>query len=381
VLALGGGEDKIGGGLDRARLVSFAGLDFELAADALTNERLARVARPRAAALEAASASSLAASRFAAVSPVVITSGAHSTGGDRGSAPELTGRPPAATPSVTPASSAGSSSPSAGATPSVSAGAGALCWQWRRAESGEVAGGVGEVLTRFGQASVAERPEGVVARVSLAEDPRAAHLVLSGLAALLLHRRGGCILHSASVALEGRVIAFVGPSGAGKSTACRHVTEAQLFSVDRLALLPVLAGAASPAEPPRRAPGADAAGSNRAGADMPVMWFAHPLPGGTRSALDLPSAPESWLPLAGVLRVVRGEQGAAVRSLTGASAVLALRESAFQIGSGASAEVELLSTLEALAHTLPVGRLELALGACLAPELRRWLVDQTEEYR
>jgi hypothetical protein len=343
VLALGGSEDKIGGGLDRAQLVSFAGLHFELAADAQTNERLARVASAAPVVGGHASASRRSATASPNVSPVLIASWASAGLGEPD--PERAPTPTEAVPRGAPRRD------------------GALSWRWRRGEAAQ--GGEGEVLTPFGRASVAERPGGMLAHVWLSEDARAAHLVLSGLAALLLHRRGGGILHGASVALDGRAIAFVGPSGAGKSTACRHVPEGELFSVDRLAVLPVTAPSAT---------GAGSAGAR-------AMWFAHPLPGGTRAAADLPSAEERWLPLAGVLRVQRATEGARVCGVAGAGAVATLRESAFQIGSGASAEAELLATLETLAHGVPVARLELALGACLTPVLRRWLVDQPQEMK
>jgi energy-coupling factor transporter ATP-binding protein EcfA2 len=170
----------------------------------------------------------------------------------------------------------------------------------------------------------------------------------------LLHREGGAILHAASVELDGAIVAFVGPSGAGKSTACRHVAGATLFSVDRLAVRP--------------APG------------LPEpMWVAHPLPGGTRSPADLASSAEGWRPLAGALRVHQAAEGAHIRSVGTAAAVALLRQSAFQIGAEPAAETELLASLERLATHVPVARLELALGASLTGELRRWLVDQTRD--
>jgi hypothetical protein len=363
VLALDGGEDKIGGGLDRARLASFAGLHFELAASALTNERLARVARPLT--LAATGASSRPSSAFTGVSP-----------GPAGARWACIAPPCRVLECGEPADMPVPPPPEPQASEPSPSGA-ALRWRWRSASDGnDPHGGEGEVLTRFGGARVAERPGGTVARVWLGADPRAAHFVMSGLASLLLHRRGGALLHSASVALDDRVFAFVGPSGAGKSTACRHVAGAELFSVDRLAVLPVPARAG--------APGSGLSGSGAASGAVPAMWLAHPLSGGTRSTADLPSAPDGWLPLAGVLRMQRGApvpppEGARIRDAAGAIAVATLRESAFQLGSGASAEAELLGTLEALTRSVPVARLELTLGASLAPALRRWLVDQAKD--
>jgi hypothetical protein len=373
VLALDGGEDKIGGGLDRAWLVSFAGLHFELEASALTNARLARVAQTLAPKLTR-SGSCPSSGASAGVSPTPHASGAAAAAHDP-SQPGLAQScvmprcrvlefrvPAAAKEPVT--------------VPSESLPGGvALRWRWHGPGDGPAESGEGEVLTRFGRARVAQRSGGMLAHVWLGEDPRAAHLVLSGLAALLLHRAGGALLHSASVVLDDRVIAFIGPSGAGKSTACRHVAEAELFSVDRLAVLPV---------PPRSHAAGASSGPGATSARAPSMWLAHPLSGGTRSAADMPSAPEQWRPLAGVLRAQRGAlpppaEGALIRAISGAGAVAALRESAFQIGSGPGAEGDLLATLEALTRGVPVARLELSLGACLAPTLRRWLVDQAKE--
>jgi hypothetical protein len=188
----------------------------------------------------------------------------------------------------------------------------------------------------------------------VAPHPRAAHFLLRGLTALVLHRLGGAILHAASVELDSGVIAFVGPSGAGKSTACRHVEGCRLFSVDTLAVVPLpLAGAP----------------------EQPWLWCAHPRPGGTRPVPDMLAATPRWLPLRGVLRVQRSSGEVRVAAASLASAVALLRESAFQLGVGVDAEEELLSRLEKVARSLPVGRAYLRLGASIKPVLSRWLVN------
>lgn len=230
-----------------------------------------------------------------------------------------------------------------------------ITWQW--------AEGAGQVVTRFAHARIsggADGAGGFSGRAWVGDDARASHLLLSGLTALLVHRLGGAVLHAASVELDAGVVAFIGPSGAGKSTACRHVEHASLFSVDRLALLPLgLTGS------PRTGP----------------VWFAHPLPGGTRPVPDMVSAAPRWLPLAGVLRVERALAGSAIGVPSLAGAVMSLRESTFQAGVGPGVEAELLGTLEHLANQLPVARLQLSLGASLEPLLRRWLGDQGGQRR
>jgi hypothetical protein len=220
-----------------------------------------------------------------------------------------------------------------------------IAWGW--------CGDEGSVSTRFGHARVSLEAGRFTARVAVQDEPLAAHFLLTGLSALVLHRQGGGILHAASVELDAGVVAFIGPSGAGKSTACLHVGGCPLFSADTLAFLP------GPI---------DAAGAG--------VWFAHPLPGGTQPIPEMAAASRRWLPLRSVLRVHRsaGESSASAAPL--ASAVALLRESAFQIGAAPDAELELLAGLERLARAVPIGRLQLCLGASLKPILGRWLVDQ-----
>jgi hypothetical protein len=229
-----------------------------------------------------------------------------------------------------------------------------ISWKWQH--------GQGELLTRFGGATLRREEGGWVARAWLAADPRAAHFVLSGLNALLVHQQGGTLLHAASVVLGPGVVAFVGPSGAGKSTACGQVAGAAGFSLDRLAVFP------SPSF-----------GAARAGAGTATSWLSHPLPGGTVSLPDMPMAAPRWLPLLGVLRVFQHRGSSFIEPCASASAVATLRESAFQAGVGPGPEDELLTTLERLARAVPVGRLHQSLGASSEPLLRRWLLDQARK--
>jgi hypothetical protein len=201
----------------------------------------------------------------------------------------------------------------------------------------------GQVSTRFGHARVELAAGRFSAHIAVRDEALAAHFLLSGL--------------SASVELGSGVAAFVGPSGAGKSTACRHIEGCPLFSADALAFIP------APSENP----------------PLP-MWLSHPLPGGTRPVPDMTSAVRRWLPLRAVVRVQRSVDGEThVRDAAPAAAVALLRESAFQMGLGRSAEHELLAGLEGLSRAVRMGRLQLSLGTSLNPILSRWLVDQVRE--
>ena len=301
MLALGDG-DEISRELDRGVIASFAGLVFELRGDPAVCERARRALDP---------AASTAAPKFA-VRCVLELSPASPADLDPARAP--------------------------------------IAWRWEH--------GRGDVRTRFGRAEVWPTARGFSARAAVAPVGGAPQL-FAGLAALILHRHGGAILHAASVELDAGVIAFVGPSGAGKSTACRHVDGAPAFSIDRLAVMP------------GEAPGGDF-GAPR------TMWFAHPLTGGTPLP-DMPAAPPRTLPLRGVFRIHQSRAGTRIEPASRVTAVAALRQSSFQVGDGAEAELQLLERLERLVNSVPVAQLHLNLGASLAAPLRRWLVDQAKE--
>lgn len=309
---------SIAEGLARAEVVCHAGLGYVLEGDAVACERVARVARAGAA-------------------PGANVGAASAEGAANSVAPKFAARCRLRL---------ASPGPITHATPR-----GGLAWSWG-ADGGRLS-------TRGAVARVREAADGFDGVGWLADDGRAPHELLGGLAVMLSRRLGGGVFHAASVVLDGGVIAFVGPSGAGKSTACRHVGQAPLFSVDRLAVLPaaVLPAALLPA---------DVAGAT---------WMAHPLPGGTRPVPSITSAEHRWLPLAGALRVQRSTSETAIVRLAPARAVMSLRESTFQAGLAPHAERELLAALDELAQQVPVARLELRLGASLAPLLRRWLED------
>jgi hypothetical protein len=222
-----------------------------------------------------------------------------------------------------------------------------VTWEWN--------GSVGHAATRHAEARWVHRAHGLCAEATLSVSPRAAESLLTVLAAALLHRAGGVILHAASVELSCGVVAFVGPSGAGKSTACEHVVGARQFSVDRLAVAPV------------KRPG-----------QARTRWVAHPLPGGTPSERGLPASISLGQPLCAILAVHKAPRGWALRNASETQAVARLRASAFHANPGPGAELELLDHLNRLAREVRVADLELSLGTSLEPILSRWLLQGGE---
>lgn len=220
-----------------------------------------------------------------------------------------------------------------------------IAWRWSGSE--------GHALTRHAEVRWRQGAgSSLAAEASLSVSPRAAESLLMALSSALLHRAGGAVLHAASVELEAGVVAFVGPSGAGKSTACEHVLGARQFSLDRLAVAPLVLR-----------------DGQRAG------WVAHPLPGGTRSERGLPDAVSLGRPLRAILAVRKAAQGCELEPCADGQAVAVLRAAAFHGHRQPEAELELLGHLERLAGELPVANLHLSLGTSLAPLLSRWLFD------
>jgi hypothetical protein len=187
-------------------------------------------------------------------------------------------------------------------------------------------------------------------RAALAPCAGALEALLSGVAAAILYRRGGAVLHPAAVEADGGVVAFIGPSGAGKSTAAKQSGRAA-FCVDRLALIP-----------PQEAA---------------LGWSACALPGGSVDPQDpyvnqLEDRP-LILPLRGVLRVRQEPGGAAIEPVRGVKALGLLRAAVFQGPRLPEQEARLLESLESLLTSVPLGELRFGLGDPLQREIERWL--------
>jgi len=215
-----------------------------------------------------------------------------------------------------------------------------IAWAWQE--------GRGELRAHCASAELHATAHEVRAEARLTPNRRGAESLLTGLSAALLHRLGGAILHAASLELRGVVVALIGPSGAGKSTASRQLEDGRLFSVDRLAVAPVQGGG----------------------------WLAFPMPGGTRSPLDLPPSPCPEGPLRALLRVRKAADGPRLEPCASPQAVALLRESAFHTGLDPRAEQELLAHLERLAAQVPVANLHTSLGTMFAAALGRWLAQR-----
>ncbi|HKO91727.1 MAG TPA: hypothetical protein VJU61_11265 [Polyangiaceae bacterium] len=229
-----------------------------------------------------------------------------------------------------------------------------LRWEWTGQEA--------RVWTLSAEARISRRGADFSVELWLPRGDRAVQTLLGGLSSAVLHALGGAILHSASVYLDGGVIAFVGPSGAGKSTASRQA-HGSLFSIDRLAIAPL---------PP-------AGASGRAPLQGPSGWMAYPLLGGTLLDPGLPRAPSAWLPLHAVLRVHQAAHGCRVETCSPTGRLALLRESTYLGGHGASTELELLSRLERLSAEVAVARLHFSLGTSLTSLLRRFISQSPPE--
>jgi hypothetical protein len=215
----------------------------------------------------------------------------------------------------------------------------ALDWSWQGSECRLETSSALAQLQVAGDGSCSGRAALALRRGSL-------EALLSGVAAALLYRRGGAVLHAAAIEVAGQVLAFIGPSGSGKSTAAR-LSGAPLFAVDRLALLP-------PTEPHR-------------------CWLACALPGGTSEPENRARSRELVLRLRAVLRVGPKSSPLALAALTGPRSLAQLRAAMFQGVRSPRDERVLLDGALALSRAVPVAELCFSDDSDLAPAIRRWL--------
>jgi len=187
-----------------------------------------------------------------------------------------------------------------------------------------------------------------VLHAALAGDRQSVSSLVQATAVAVQSALGGCLLHAAAVEVNRRVVAFIGPSGAGKSTACTQLAGARLFSWDRLLVVPQERG-----------------------------WQAYAFPGGEQPATAMPESSAWGLPLAGILRAVPSER-CAVQPLSAGQKLLELRSAVLSGGRSAAEEGRLLEMVQALADSIPVGRLEFPLGAPLQPVVDEFVLASSQ---
>lgn len=206
-------------------------------------------------------------------------------------------------------------------------------WEW----TGEVA----RVVTCRVRAELrCLGPSRYAATAMVSPDEAGCASLMTALAAAVVEREGGFVLHAASVVIDGRAVLFVGPSGAGKTTAANHCEGARWLARDRAVVYPT-----------------------------PLGWYAAGMAGG--DTIELPRAPAALAPLAGILRIRRGPSRLDEPALSGR--LRDLRESVVSSPGSPSEENARLERLLGLASASPVGELAFELGRPLSPVLSAWL--------
>ncbi len=203
--------------------------------------------------------------------------------------------------------------------------------------SGELA----RISTRRVRAELRRLGTSYAATALVAPTEAGCSALLTALSAAVIEREGGFVLHAAGVLLEGRAVLFVGPSGAGKTTASNHCHGARWLARDRASVYPT-----------------------------PLGWYAAGLAGG--DDIDLPRAPTTLAPLAGILRIRRGESRLEPTALV--TTLRNLRESVQAAETSREGETERLAGLLALAGSASVGELAFELGRPLRPLLDGWVL-------
>lgn len=211
--------------------------------------------------------------------------------------------------------------------------------RWRRG-GGESAWQVANNRLRAVVRRVA--PQRYEARVSVAHGVEACAALVRQIAALLVEAEGGLNLHAAALDLDGVAVIFTGPSGAGKSTACELAPSARCLAYDQLTVYPVEAG-----------------------------FRAWALPWGNPTRLARSSACE--LPVAAVLRVVRGASRPTVTLAEPGAGLFVVRDAATVSDDTLEAEQQRLEASLTLCSRVPVGHIHTVLGHPVDGLLRDWL--------
>lgn len=163
----------------------------------------------------------------------------------------------------------------------------------------------------------------------------------------IVHREGGLVLHAAGVVLGGRAVLFIGPSGAGKTTAANQSDGASWLARDRAAILPGAGG-----------------------------WTAWGMAGG--DTIRLPQSARRSYPLAGVLRVRRGDGERPIRDLTGAEALSVVRESVQSAGGSREEEDRRFEAMARLLAEARVGEIRTELRKPVSDRVTQWLGEVAE---
>jgi hypothetical protein len=187
------------------------------------------------------------------------------------------------------------------------------------------------------------------AAVRIAPSSHGASALALGVASAIVQRHGGFQLHAAAIELDGAAVLFLGPSGAGKSTAA-GLSGADVFANDRVCVAPDDAG---------------------------VFW-AFSLPGGD-PVLGARRSAQRALPLAGCFRVrqaPRSTQPSLFRA-DGVTGLFAVRAAANNPDGGATAEDDLLRSIQRMCMHVPVFELHTVLDKPIAALLRTTLTGRT----
>lgn len=209
-------------------------------------------------------------------------------------------------------------------------------WEWEGDIARVETGRVRAELRQLG-------PGRYAASALVAPDEAGCSSLVTALAAAVVNREGGFVLHSAGVEIDGRAVLFIGPSGAGKTTSANHCQGASWIARDRAIVYPT-----------------------------PFGWYAAGMAGGD-DGIELPRAASAVLPLGAVLRVRHASSRSGIDPGSPITALRNLRESVMSVGAGSAEEQALLERLITFATTARTGEVSVVLGKPLRELLGRWI--------